>query len=178
LAKTLEVFLGEFERRFGELHVHEQRGNVEGETAFIVGHQRDCLRGNILCRLQAVLPLLAALNQVAKTQVCLGRVAEILAVLRGWREQRQIFPVGEEIRIGTEVGRGFLGLALLNRGARRQYVVVVLERQLNGFVERDSDRTLGLRNLSLRNLSLRFRRGREQETGEQDSGQSVPASFS
>jgi hypothetical protein len=85
------------------------------------------------------LPLLAALDQVAKTRVDFGGVVQILAIEVRGREKGQVLPIAEERGIGAEVGGYLLGLALLNRGARRQQVVVVLQRKLNGFVERDPD---------------------------------------
>src|ERR1035441_9718317 len=44
--------------------------------------------------------------------------------MRG-RAERQIFPVGKEIRVGTQVGCSFFGLALQNHGASGQHVAVM-----------------------------------------------------
>ena len=53
------------------------------------------------------------------------------------REQRQVFPIGEERRVRAQVGGDFHGLVLLDRGPRGLQGMVVLERQLDGLVERD-----------------------------------------
>ena len=68
----------QLQRRFGELDVDELRGNVEGKTALIVGDLRPGHGRLILGRLQAVLPLLAALKQIADAQVELCRVVEVI----------------------------------------------------------------------------------------------------
>ncbi len=57
------------------------------------------------------------------------------------RAQRQILPIGKERRVGAQVLRDLFGLALLNRGSCCQHVVIVLERQLDGFVEGDTGRS-------------------------------------
>ena len=57
LLKALQILLGKFESRFGQLHVDEQSGNTEGEAALVVGNQRASLRGDVLRRLQPVLAL-------------------------------------------------------------------------------------------------------------------------
>src|SRR5580698_4859372 len=49
----------------------------------------------------------------------------------------KIFPIGEERRVGPDVGLDFLSLVLQDRGAQSQQRMVVLAGQRNGFVERD-----------------------------------------
>jgi hypothetical protein len=77
--EALEVLLGEFERRFGELGVVKQRGDLKGKAALVIGHQRARLGGDIFLRLQAVMALPATLDQVAEADVAFGVVrADIL----------------------------------------------------------------------------------------------------
>ncbi len=141
--KTLQVLVGEFECRFSKLHVHEQRGGIKRKTAFIVGHQGARLGGNVLGSLQPVLALLPAFDQIAETEIAFGRVVQILGVLTRTVE-RKVFPISKQRRVGAQVRSGLFGFALLNRGPRCQQVVVVLERHLNGLVERDTGRSSAL----------------------------------
>ena len=63
--KALEVLLRQLQSRFGEFNIDEQSRYVEAEAALVVSDLGACHGGNILGCLQAVLPLLATLKQVA-----------------------------------------------------------------------------------------------------------------
>src|ERR1700691_3600378 len=60
------------------------------------------------------------------------------------RAERYIFPVGDEVRVGTQALRDLFGLALLDGRSSGHHVVIVLERDFNGFIKRDPNRPLGL----------------------------------
>ena len=75
------------------------------------------------------------------------------------REDRQVFPVGEERWIRAQIGGDFRGLTLLDGGPRGLQGVVVLQRQLDGLFQRDRDRRL-----------LRERRIRQHQAAEHDGG--------
>ena len=140
---AFQIFLGQFQRRLGELHVDEQGGDLEGQGAFVVRHQ---VRGHgrlVLGGLKAVLAFFAALDQVAEAQIGLRQIVEIGTRIVAWRKQRQVIPIGEDCGVGAQIGGHFLRLALLDGGASRQQAVVVLERQANGIVQSDPDRALG-----------------------------------
>ena len=62
------------------------------------------------------------------------------------RAERQILPVRKERGIGTQALRDLFGLALLDRGSSAASKLwLCCSASLNGFVECDPDRTLGLR---------------------------------
>ncbi len=93
-----------------------------------------------------MLSFLTALNQIAEPDIALRIVMQIISgglasidsrVLLGRRSNRQILPIGEKRWVGPHVGGFFICFALLYRRPRRQHVVVVLQCELNGFVESD-----------------------------------------
>ena len=141
--KAFQVLLREVDHRLGELHVGEVGGHLEGESALVIGHGRASHGRLVLRRLQAVLPLLAALEEITDADVELRRLVDVvLAELIGL-EDRQELRVAEDHGIGPEVGGDLLGLALLDRRTLRQKRVIVGERQLDGVIERDLHRDLG-----------------------------------
>ena len=76
--KALQVLLRQFERRFGELHVVKQRGDLKRKTAPVIRHQRARLGRDIFLRLQAVMALPATFNQVAEADVAFCIVVQII----------------------------------------------------------------------------------------------------
>src|ERR1039457_4017323 len=104
-----------------------------------------------------MLPFLAAFKQIAQADVTLGGVMEVIEKAASGVDQRQVFPVGEQGRVGAEIRGDLLRLTLLHRGASGQQTVVVLQRRLDGLIERDGDRPR--RRLPARKLQ-------EQRTGE------------
>ena len=84
------------------------------------------------------------------TEVELRVVVEIGGVEIVRLKERQELRVARESRVRAQVRRGFLRLALQDRRALRQQRVVVLQRNLDGFVERDSHGPLRLRQGSAR----------------------------
>ncbi len=135
--KTLQILVRQLQSRFGKLNIDELRSNIESKTALVVGDLGPAHRRHVLGRLQAVLPLLAALEQIADAEVKLRGVVEVIAAEIAGLEDRQELRVTEEHRVRTQVGRCFFGLVLLNHGAGSHQIVVVLERHLNGVVKRD-----------------------------------------
>jgi hypothetical protein len=91
-----------------------------------------------------VLPLLAALNQVTKAQVAFRQTLQIICVLIGGREERQLRPSCEERRVWPQIRGGFGCFALLDRGPRGQDIVIVLQRHLDGFIKRNPHGSLSL----------------------------------
>ena len=125
------------------------------QPALIVRDQRTRLGGHVLCGLIAGLALVAALDQVAEADIPFGIILQVIwsghAVIQVWillgrGAERQIFPVRKQRRIRAEIGCDFQIQALVDRGTRSDHVVIVLERHLNGLVQRDPDgaaRSLG-----------------------------------
>ena len=91
----------------------------------------------ILGRLQAMLPLLAALEQIADAEVKLRCIVEVVGAELTRLEDRQKLRVAQQHRIRPQIGRCFFRLALLDRGARGQQIVIVLKSHLNGIVKRN-----------------------------------------
>ena len=107
--------------------------------------------------LQTVLPFLSALEQIADAQIKLRRIVDIIRAELVRLENRDELRVAEQHGIGTQVRRNFLGLALLDRCARGQQIMVVPQRHLDRVVERDFHRTL--------NVYGGLRAGRNREGG-------------
>ena len=77
-------------------------------------------------RLQTMLPLAPALEQIAEPHVKLRRRVDVVrAELIGLKD-RQKLRVALQHRIRPQVGRNFFCLVLLHHGALRQQIVVVL----------------------------------------------------
>ena len=124
--KTLHVLQREIERGFRELHADELRRHVEGEGALIVRHQRFGLRGDVLRGLQAVLAFLAALEKVGDARIELrGFVNVFRGEFTGLKNRKELRVQGEHW-IRPQVRGDFQRLVLLNGGARRFQIVVVL----------------------------------------------------
>ena len=87
--------------------------------------------------LQAVLPLLAALKQIADAEIELCRIVEVIGAELTGLEDRQELRVTQKHRVRAQIGRGFFGLVLLNHGSRSQQIVIVLERHLDRVVQRN-----------------------------------------
>ena len=159
--KALQIRLREFQSRLRKLGIDEQRAHLKRDTALVIGHLRARHGGCVPGGLQAARPLVAALDQVTQPHVALGRGLEVvrhaLALRAG--EERQVFPVGEERRIRAQIGGDFRGLVLLDGGPGGLQGVVVLERHLDGLIQRNPDRRL-----------LRERRIRRQQAAEHASG--------
>ena len=136
----MEVLLGQRQRRFGELYIDESAGHTESQAALIVGDQRPGLRRNVPGGSQAVLPLLASLKQVADAQVKLRNVVQVIRAELAGLENRQKLPIAQNHWVRTQIGSDLFRFALLDRGARRQDVVVVPQRHLNGVVKRNGHR--------------------------------------
>ena len=154
--EALQVFLGQCERRFRQLNADELRGGLEGDRALVIGHLRARDRGLVLRRLEAVLALPSALEEIAETEVKLGRVIEVAGVELAGLKDRKKLRVAQQHRVRPQVRGNLLGLALLDRGARGLQRVVVLEGQLNGLIEGDSHGP----------LRLSGKRARKGEAGE------------
>ncbi len=71
-------------------------GNTEGQTALIVGNLRAGHSGYIPGGLQAMLPLLASLEQVADAQVELRDVVEVIRAELAGLENRQELPIAQD----------------------------------------------------------------------------------
>ncbi len=78
LLKALQILLGKLERRFGKLGTVKQGSNLKRKTAPVIRHQRFCLGGDVLLRLQAVMALSATFNQIAEADVAFGVVVQII----------------------------------------------------------------------------------------------------
>src|ERR1039457_2257957 len=104
-----------------------------------------------------MLPFLAAFKQRAQADVALRGVMEVIEKAAAGVDQRQVFPVGEQGRVGAEIRGDLLRLTLLHRGARGPQILVMLKRRLDGLVEGDGDRAR--RRLSERKM-------REQRAGQ------------
>ena len=116
----------------------ELRGHVEGERALVVGDQRFGLRGDVLRGLQAVLAFPAAFEEVRDAQIELhGFVKVVRGEMTGLKNRKELRVRGED-GIGPQVCGDFQSLVLLNGGARRFQIVVVLQRHLNGLVQTDA----------------------------------------
>ena len=129
-----------------KLHVGEQGGHLKGQAALIVRDQRTRLGGYIFRRLIAVLTLVAAFNQVAEADVTFGIILQIIwgghaGIQAGILLFRR--PSGKYSQSVKELdsGAGWPLFPSPSSGRssfeRDQDIVIVLERQLNGFVQRD-----------------------------------------
>src|ERR1700733_14397001 len=98
----------------------------------------------VFSRLQSMLSLLAALKEIAHSQVKLRRVVDIVGTKVIWLEHRQELYITQKHRIRSQIRRNLLGFVLLNRGAGGEQIMVVLQRHLNSVVERDRQRRWAL----------------------------------
>ncbi len=138
--KLLRSCVAKLQSRFGQLDVDELRSHAEGETALIVRDLRPGHGRQVLGRLQAVLPFLAAFEQIADAQIELRCVVDVVGAELVGLKDRQELRIADKDRIRTQIRRDFFRLTLLDRGARSQQVVVVPQRHLNGIVERNGHR--------------------------------------
>ena len=139
--KAFQVLRGEIDRGFGHLHVDVLRGHKENQAALVIDHGEPRLLGHVARRLQTMLPLAPALEQIAEPHVKLRRRIDVVRAELVRLEDRQKLRVALQHRIRPQVRRNFFGLVLLHHGALRQQIVIVLERHLNGVIERDLHRT-------------------------------------
>src|ERR1035438_5047203 len=135
--KTLEILRRQLQSRLGEFNVDKLRGNAKGKSSFVVGNLRPGHGRHVLGRLQAVLPLLAALKQITDSKIKLRRIVQVIAAELTRLEDRQELRVPQQHWIRTQVGRCFFRLVLLNHRSGSQQGVIVLERHLNGLIERN-----------------------------------------
>ena len=152
--EAFEILVGQLQGRFGKFDVDELSGDAESKAAFVVVDLRSCDGCLVFGCLQAVLSLLAALEQIADTQVELRRVVDVIGGELARLEDGKELRIAQEHGIGAQIRRGLFGLTLLDGGARRHQVVVMLQRHLNGVVERYGHRSGLLRE----RLCLRGRR--------------------
>ena len=134
---ALQIVLREFQRGFGKLHVDELRTHLKRQRAFIIGDLRHGNGGGAFRGFQPVLPFVAALDEIAEPRIGFCGTLQIGAALRAGGEDRQVIPIDEQAGIRAQVGRGLLGLALLDGRARGQKRMVVLQSQCIGLIERD-----------------------------------------
>src|SRR5271155_4118838 len=97
-----------------------------------------------------MLPLFAALEEIAQSQIELCGLVHIVRVELIHVEKWQKLRVTKQHRIRTKIGRYLLSLALRDRRASREQSVIVLQRSLNGFIQRNFHRPLRLREGSRR----------------------------
>ena len=141
--KALHIRVRQVKHRFRKLNVVEELADLKRHTTLVIEHLRAGHGRRVLGGLQAALTLLASFNQVTHPKVALGRALEILRHrLAGQFRDRQVFPVGENRRVRAQIGRDFRGLALLDGGPRSLQGVVVLQRQIDGLLQRNLDRSL------------------------------------
>ncbi len=69
LLKALQILLREFERRFGELHVDELRGDIERKLRSLSATSERVCAVMSLAACKPVLPFLAALEQIAEADI-------------------------------------------------------------------------------------------------------------
>ena len=93
--------------------------------------------GHIFGRLQAVLPLLAALKQVADAKIELCRVVQVIGAELIGLEDRQELRVAQKHWVRAQIRRRLFRLILLNHGSRSQQIVIVLERHLDRIIQRN-----------------------------------------
>ncbi len=94
-----------------------------------------------------MLAFLATLEQIAHANVELSRILQIIQDPDAGPVERQVFPISEERRIGTQICRHFLRLVLLDRRSRREQIVILPQRKLDRLIQRD---TRGRRSLRTR----------------------------
>ena len=152
--EALEVLVGQFQSRLGQFHIDELRATLNVRVRSLSATCDRADGGQIFGRLQAVLPLLAALKQIADAQVELRRIVEVVGAELAGLKDRQKLRSRQEHRIRPQIGGDLFRLVLLNRGPRGQQIVIVLERHLNRVIERDGHRGPILRK--------RVRRGRRR----------------
>src|ERR1700688_4773447 len=114
-----------------------------------------------------MLPLFATFNQIGETQVIYRALIDVVAGKRVRREERHVLLIDERHGIGPQVGCNFERLILQDRGTRRLQRVVVLERQIDGLIERDAGRRM-LRRRGLRSGLSRGSQGSEQPQNSKD----------
>ena len=158
LLKALQVLVGKLQRRLGQFHVDEIRGHAERERALVVGHLPPRHARLVLRRLQPVLPLLSTFEQVAHACVELRRIVHVVGAEITGLEDRQKLRVAQKHRIRPKVGGDLFRLVFLDRGPRRQQIVIVLKRHLDRLIQRDQLRAGLLRQLADRRRLATLRR--------------------
>ena len=151
LRETLQIEFGEFQRGLREFRVDEEVGHRKRELALVIENKRGGDRCLVLGSLVTGLALLAALDQVTESNIAFRVVLQItrsgyariyVGVLFGWRTESGKYSQSAN---NTGLGRklAVISWSLLCSMAVRaaSKVVVVLERQLNGLVHGDPDRT-------------------------------------
>src|SRR4029077_5426181 len=112
--KTLQILPGKREGGFGELPADELRSDVEGDTSVFFRHRRARHRRRVFGRLQAVLALSPALEQVADTGVELRRGVDVVGAEFIRVENRQKLRVERERGIGAQVRGNLRRFVLLD----------------------------------------------------------------
>jgi hypothetical protein len=138
LLEAVEVLLGKIDGGLGEDDADELLGDAKDDQALVIGNLRACDGGLILGRLEAVLALPAALEEIADAQIELGLVVDVIGSELARLEDRQELGVPGKHRIGTEIGGDFLRLVFQDGGASGQEGVIVLKGEADGLFERDT----------------------------------------
>ena len=139
--KAFQVLRGEIDRGFGHLHVDVLRSHKKNQAAFVIDHGEPRLLRHVARRLQTMLPLAAALEQIAEPHVKLRRRVDVVRAELVRLKDGQKLRVARQHWIRPQVRRNFFGLVLLHHGALCQQIVVVLQRHLDRVIQRDLHRT-------------------------------------
>ena len=131
LLKAVEVGVRQLEVRFGQKRADELLRHARGYGAFIVGHSRGRHRGGVAGRIEAPLPLFAALDQITDADVELGVVLQVVGGKNLRREEWQELRIPTQVGIRAQERGGFLSSILIYGRARGEQRVVVLQGQLD-----------------------------------------------
>jgi len=136
LLEARQVLLREIKIGLGKQRSNELLRDVGRQSTFVVRHR--CRGyGRLIARsFQPALPLLAALDQVGKSQVEHGTCVHVIMRKRAGREKRQVLLIDKTHRIGPQIRRDFLRLILRDHRARRQQRMIVFQREVNRLIER------------------------------------------
>ena len=117
--KLFRSLLSEAQRRFRQQDGNELLPHVECQSAFGVGSLGASDRGGIAGRLQTVLPLMAALKQIAKAHIKLLALIQVVGGEKLRAEYGNELGIEVKSRIGPEIRGDFLGLILQHEGPLR-----------------------------------------------------------
>ncbi len=165
LLEARQILFGQIQVRLRQHRRDELRRNVERQRPLVVGHLRRRHRRLVLRRLQAVLPLLAALDEVGQSHVVYCTLINIVVGKCVGRKERQELLVPEQHRIRPQIRGDLLSLILQDRRARRLQRMIVLDRQIDGLVQRHARRR-SLRRGLRRTLRRHAHSGEKRETME------------
>src|SRR5208337_279285 len=136
--KALQVLLRELKCRLRQQHVHKLLADVVDQLALAVGNERARQGGLVPGGLQAMLALLATLEEVADARVKLRLLIDVIGTELAGLENGQELRVETQRGIGAKVGGNLFRQALLDGRAQGLQRMVMLQRHTDGIVQRNS----------------------------------------